>query len=343
MGSVQNALVITGGASGIGAASLQAALGRNWLVASCDVQPLDSIPKALLSDHSLYVQADVRNSEAMASFARGALQFFADRNGGVVPPLGVVACAGISRRGDPEQVKLMKDINEGGTLNLLRAFADALAHGGLFVGLSSIVAAEGIAVKGDEEYKLTKIEARRIATEEAARLSVRGFAVAPGAIDTPMTRHEAIFGMLLLGASQVFGKPDHPHHGEITRLAGVPVGSTPADIFAGLLGPALTGAEEFARVQASMTRDPSLAGVGKAYMLYTNLKGADGQIRPRAELIARSAEKLTVLDVVIGPEVVAERMIDQLATGKVPEGGLLRAYSRNGENRIRELLGSFGG
>jgi hypothetical protein len=78
-------------------------------------------------------------------------------------------------------------------------------------------------------------------------------------------------------------------------------------------------------------------------MLYTNLKGADGQIRPRAELIARSAEKLTVLDVVIGPEVVAERMIDQLATGKVPEGGLLRAYSRNGENRIRELLGSFGG
>ena len=92
-----------------------------------------------------------------------------------------------------------------------------------------------------------------------------------------------------------------------------------------------------------MTRDPSLAGVGKAWMLYTNIKGADGQIRPRAELIARAAEKLTALDVVIGPEVVAKLMIDQLATGIVPEHGLLRAYSRNGENRIRELLGSFGG
>jgi hypothetical protein len=158
-----------------------------------------------------------------------------------------------------------------------------------------------------------------------------------------MTRHEAIFAMLLLGAAQMFGKPDHPLHREITQLAGVPEGSTPADIFSGLLGPALTGAEDIRRVQASMTRDPSLATIGKAYMLYTNLKGADGQIRPRSELIARSAEVLTALDVVVGPEVVAGLMIDQLATGEVPAGGLLRAYSRNGEDRIRQLLGSFGG
>jgi 3alpha(or 20beta)-hydroxysteroid dehydrogenase len=343
MGPDQNALVITGGASGIGAASVAAALRRGWLVASCDVQPPENLPTTLRSGHALYRQADVRSPEALADFAGAALEFFRGHNGGLVPQLGVVACAGISRRGDPAQVQLMKDINEGGTSNLLRAFESALKDGGLFVGMSSIVAAEGIAVKGDEEYKLTKIEARRIATEDAARMDVRGFAVAPGAIDTPMTRHEAIFGMLLLGASQVFGRPDHPHHAEITRLAGVPEGSTPADIFAGLLGPELTTADEFSRVQASMTRDPSLAGVGKAYMLYTNLKGADGQIRPRAELIARAADMLTALDVVIGPEVVAELMLDQLAKGEIPEDGLLRAYSRNGENRIRELLGSFGG
>ncbi len=343
MAPYQNALVITGGASGIGAASVQAALGINWLVAFCDVQPLAVVPKSLLSERSLYRQADVRNTEAMTEFTGAALGFFSELNGGTVPPLRVVACAGISRRGDPAQVQLMKDINEGGTSNLLRAFAGALKEGGLFVGLSSIVAAEGIAVKGDEEYKLTKIEARRIATEEAARLNVHGFAVAPGAIDTPMTRHEAIFGMLLLGASQIFGKPDHRLHGEITQLAGVPAGATPADIFAGLLGSALTTSDDFSRVQTSMTRDPSLAGVGKAWMLYTNLKGADGVIRPRADLIARAAEKLNALDVVIGPEVVAALMLDQLATGNVPEGGLLRAYSRNGENRIQELLGSFGG
>lgn len=343
MPQFQNALVITGGASGIGAASVQNALARNWLVACCDVQPLDRLPEQFRTDRVLYVQADVRDAAAMVDFARRSSAFLADRNGGVVPQLGVVACAGISRRGDPEQVKLMKDINEGGTLNLLRAFATTLEKQGLFVALSSVVAAEGIAVKGDEEYKLTKIEARRIANEEAAKLHVRGFAVAPGAVDTPMTRHEAIFAMLLLGASRVFGNPEHLHHAELVRLAGVPAGSTPAGILAGLLGPALTGAEDFARVQASMAKDPSLASVGKAWMLYTNIKGADGQIRARPELVARSAEVLTAMDVVIGPEVVAKLMLDQVATGKVPEGGLLRAYSRNGENRLRELLGSFAG
>ena len=339
----QHALVITGGASGIGAASAQDALDRGWLVSCCDVVAADRLPEQLRTDRTLYVQADVRNAEAMADFARRSTQFVAERNGGVIPRLGVVACAGISRRGDPEQVKLMKDINEGGTVNLLRAFAPSLQKQGLFVALSSVVAAEGIAVKGDEEYKLTKIEARRIATEEAGKVGVRGFAVAPGAVDTPMTRHEAIFAMLLLGASRTFGKPDHALHAEIVRLAGVPLGSTPADILGGLLGPALTGAEDFGRVQASMTKDPSLASVGKAWMLYTNIKGADGQIRARPELIARSAEVLTAMDVVIGPEVVAKLMLDQVATGEAPGGGLLRAYSRNGENRIRELLGSFAG
>ena len=78
-------------------------------------------------------------------------------------------------------------------------------------------------------------------------------------------------------------------------------------------------------------------------MLYTNIKGADGQIRPRPELIARAADVLTELDVVIGPAVVAGLMLDQLASGQVPENGLLRAYSRNGQDRIRELLRSFAG
>jgi NAD(P)-dependent dehydrogenase (short-subunit alcohol dehydrogenase family) len=343
MSKFANALVITGGASGIGAAAVQAALERNWLVACCDVQPLEKIPASLLTDHTLYVQADVRSAEAMADFARQTIRFCSDRNDGVMPQLGVVACAGISRRGDPAQVKLMQDINAGGTSNLLAAFASALEHQGMFVGLSSIVAAEGIAVKGDEEYKLTKIEARRIATEEAARCNVRGFALAPGAIDTPMTRHEAIFAMLLLGAAQIFGQPGHAYFSEIVQLAGVQEGATPADIFSGLLGPALTGAEAFGRVQASIIKDPSLASCGKAYMLYSNIKDADGQIRPRGELIARAAEVLTALDVVIGPAVVVGLLLDQLASGEVPAGSLLRAYSRNGQDRIRELLRSFAG
>jgi NAD(P)-dependent dehydrogenase (short-subunit alcohol dehydrogenase family) len=343
MGSFKNGLVITGGASGIGAATVTAALARGWPVAFCDVQTRDKIDPSLLTEKSLYVQANVTKPDQMANFRESTARFFAER--GLTPDkLSVVACAGISRRGDPVQVQLMKDINEGGTFNLLKAFAKDIAAGrGLFVGLSSIVAAEGIAVKGDEEYKSTKAEARRIATEEARALGVEGFAVAPGAIDTPMTRHEAVFGMLLLGAARVVGgDAKHPLNKEVLGLAGVPAGSTPAAVLKGLLGAPLTGINDFEIVAKTFEKDPQLATAGVLrFTAYLNPKGADGQRHVRPEAIARAAEILTKLDVVIGPEVVARLMLDQFEKGKAPEGGLLKAYSANGENRVTQLMGAF--
>jgi NAD(P)-dependent dehydrogenase (short-subunit alcohol dehydrogenase family) len=345
MGSFKNGLVITGGASGIGAATVKAALARGWPVAFCDVLTRDKIDPSLLTEKSLYIQANVTKPDQMAAFRSSTIQSFREK--GLTPDkLNVVACAGISRRGDPVQVQLMKDINEGGTFNLLRAFANDIPAGrGLFVGLSSIVAAEGIAVKGDEEYKSTKAEARRIATEEARALGVEGFAVASGAIDTPMTRHEAVFGMLLLGAARVFGgNAKHPLNKEVLGLAGVPAGSTPGAVLKGLLGAALTGIDDFKIVAQTFEKDPQLATAGVLrFTAYLNPKGADGQRHVRPEAIARSAEMLTKLDVVIGPEVVARLMLDQFEKGKAPKGGLLKAYSANGENQVTQLMGAFAG
>jgi 3alpha(or 20beta)-hydroxysteroid dehydrogenase len=345
MGSFKNGLVITGGASGIGAASVRAALARGWPVAFCDVLARDKIDPSLVTEKSVYVQANVTKPDELVAFRASTIRSFEEK-GWTPDRLGVVACAGISRRGDPVQVQLMKDINEGGTFNLLRAFAKDIPAGrGLFVGLSSIVAAEGIAVKGDEEYKSTKAEARRIATEEARARGVEGFAVAPGAIDTPMTRHEAVFGMLLLGAARTFGgDAKHPLNKEVLGLAGVPAGSTPAAVLKGLLGAALTATPDFKAVADSFEKDPQLARDGiMRFVGYLNPKGADGQRHVRPEAIARSAEILTRLDVVIGPEVVARLMLDQFEKGKAPEGGLLRAYSSGGENRVTQLMSAFGG
>ena len=338
------AIVITGGASGIGAACAREALRRDWLVALCDIQPIDKVPSDLLHDHTVYGQVDVRDAPTMEAFHHHAITSFRDHNVGTVPKLGVLACAGISRRGDPEQIRMMEDVNEGGTMNLLWAFANELDEHGVFMGLTSIVAAEGMAVKGDEEYMATKKEVIRISIEEARdTFGVRGIAVAPGAIDTPMTRDESIFAMLLLGAAQVFGKPDHPMYAKVVELAGVPADSTPATIFEGLLGPELTGDDAFRGVYKRLAKDPELAKVGKAYLVYSNVRCEDGKIHPRAELIDRAANILSALDIVIGPETVAEMILDQIASGEVPADGLMRIYSRGGENRIRELLGSISG
>jgi NAD(P)-dependent dehydrogenase (short-subunit alcohol dehydrogenase family) len=240
----------------------------------------------------------------------------------------------------------MKDINEGGTYNLLYEFANDIPAGrGIFVGLSSIVAAEGIAVKGDEEYKATKAEARRIATEEARGLGVQGFAVAPGAIDTPMTRHEAVFGMLLLGAARTFGgNAKHPLNMEVLTLAGIKACTSAAVVLKALLGPELTSRDDFKPVADGFEKDPMLAMGGVLrFTAWLNPKGPDGQRHVRPEVIARSAEVLTKLDVVIGPEVVARIMLDQLEKGKAPDGGLLKAYSANGEDRVTQVMGAFAG
>ncbi len=345
MGSFKNGLVITGGASGIGAASVREALARGWPVAFCDVLPREKIDPSLLTEKSLYIQADVTKPDQMTCLRASTVRSFTDR--GLMPDrLNVVACAGISRRGDPVQVRLMKDINEGGTFNLLYAFANDIPAGrGLFVGLSSIVAAEGIAVKGDEEYKSTKAEARRIATEEARGLGVEDFAVAPGAIDTPMTRHEAVFGMLLLGAARTFGgNANHALNREVLALAGLKACTSAAVVLKALLGPSLTGMPDFKPVAEGFEKDPMLAMGGVLrFVAFMNPKGPDGQRHVRPEVIERSVEVLRKLDVIIGPEVVARIMIDQFEKGKVPDGGLLKAYSSNGEDRVTELMSAFAG
>ena len=147
---------------------------------------------------------------------------------------------------------------------------------------------------------------RKIATEEARGLGVEGFAVAPSAIDTPMTRHEAILGMLLLGAARTFGgNAKHPLNNEVLALAGIRACTTPNVVLKALLGPALTGTDEFKIVAETFEKDPLLAMGGVLrFVGYLNPKGADGQRHVRPEVIARSAEILTKLDVVIGPEIV---------------------------------------
>lgn len=339
-------IVITGAAGlGIGAATVQAAVANGWPVVFSDVLSHGQVNPSLLTRRTLYVQTDVRDPNAMNVLRNASVDFFREQGTGD-NPLGVIACAGISRRGDPAAVQMMRDINVGGTVNLLASFReDLLRTRGRFVGFGSIVAAENVAVKGDEEYQATKIACYKIAHEVAAAMGISGFAVFPGAIDTPMTRREQIFAMLLLGAAKTVGNDtSHPLHQKLLAIAGVEAGAAPAAILTGAYGSELTSSPDFAMCRTNLPRYPRLDSpmVAVAYSKFVSyLEGKTRHARPN--VIARAAYVLRLLDVVIGPEVVADRLIRQLASGEAPVNGMLRVYSDSGLDHIRDLLGSFAG
>ena len=80
MGCYKNGLVITGGASGIGAATVKAALARGWPVAFCDVQARDKIDPSLLTEKSLYVEADVTKPDQISYFRVSTIRSFLERD-----------------------------------------------------------------------------------------------------------------------------------------------------------------------------------------------------------------------------------------------------------------------
>lgn len=327
-------LIITGGTSGIGAEMVRMAQTRGYQVAFAGSRPAAELPDDLREltvstfGQVYYCQANVRKADDLACFRQQVSTWFR--------PVGnrlVVASAGVSKRKGADEIDRMVAINVGGTQNLLDAFRPDLDSfpENRFVGLGSIVAAEGMSVRGDEAYQETK---QRIAA--IAKRYEFGFVLVPGAVDTAMTRQELVFGMLMVGA--------------LTKLSTDPVlrggfgvfadgedklGSTPADALKGILGEVLVASDGFKGVGRVLDRDPVLAQGSSRLVLAKNLM-ADSAIQNRV------VSALTYLDIVIPPDVVAKRLLDQFESGRMPPDRTLRVYSRHGENRILGLLSAAG-
>jgi hypothetical protein len=222
--------------------------------------------------------------------------------------------------------------------------------GSRFVGVGSIVAAEGKAVKGDEAYLETKARIHQIVTGELPQTypDLRGFTLIPGAIDTAMTRQEMVFPMLLLGALSQAGTPLYGHLLEIAGLGE----ATPADLLRVLLGDALKGVADYDKVDGVLTKDPQLARAGKVFFLTRGvlMDDPDGKTDAKGKtlrvvnpaIIARVAEILNQVDVVITPDVVARAVLNQFESGAIPELGMLKVYSQGGADPILGLLSTFG-
>jgi 3-oxoacyl-[acyl-carrier protein] reductase len=204
------AVVITGGASGIGLTCARQAAARGARVAIIDIDPVAAAAavKSLDGDGHLGIAADVTDAAAM----RAAADEFA-AGGGIT---GVVAAAGIVSRAplleiDPDEFRRVLYINVIGVQNTISAAGPHLVRSGRrgsVVVLGSAAAFTGGGLMGNGAYATSKaalIGLVRGYARELAPHRVRVNMVAPGATETPMTDvladedRDRIASMSLLG------------------------------------------------------------------------------------------------------------------------------------------------
>lgn len=178
---------ITGASSGLGAA-----LARHYGAAGAQLGLLGRRIEGLREtaaglDAQLY-QADVRDHAAMQLAASAFL-----RDVGV--PDIVVAAAGISigtlteQADDAPVFRAVMDANVLGLVHTFQPFIAQLAPGAVLCGISSVAGVRGL--PGGGAYSASKAAATVYLEALRLELKARGIAVvtvAPGYIDTPMTR-----------------------------------------------------------------------------------------------------------------------------------------------------------
>jgi len=177
------AAIVTGGASGIGAACVEALQAEGLRVGVIDVAP------AAAADAS--VTADVRDAAAVAAA-------FAELESVLGPCEHLVTCAGVYREASLETLRLeewldMLQIHVGGTTNALRAALPGMLarKRGSIVAIGSELGLIGdpsaphyAAAKGAIHALVKSLGA------EIAATGVRINVVAPGPTDTPLLRDD---------------------------------------------------------------------------------------------------------------------------------------------------------
>ena len=190
--------LITGGASGLGAAAAEAlvAAGAKVVLADIDAQLLSERSDALgASAHGLVT--DVRDETA----AQAAVKAAVERFGGLH---GLVNCAGVAsgekilgRQGPHGLDSFSKVIglNLIGSFNMLRLAAEAMGRGepdgegnrGVIINTASVAAYDGQI--GQCAYAASKggvVAMTLPAARELARHGIRVMTIAPGVFETPM-------------------------------------------------------------------------------------------------------------------------------------------------------------
>ncbi len=189
-----SAFIVTGGASGLGAATAHELLERGANVGIADLadSPLE------VNSRALYRRIDVRDEGQVGSLIADVLDQFG-RLDGVVNCAGIGVSARVLGKDGVHSLALFQrclETNLGGTFNVIRLAAAAMAEAepgidgerGVIVNTASVAAFDGQI--GQAAYAASKggiVSMTLPLAREFARIGVRVITIAPGLFATPMT------------------------------------------------------------------------------------------------------------------------------------------------------------
>lgn len=193
-----SSFVVTGGASGLGAATVRMVVAGGGRAVIADLKEDDGRALAQsLGEAAHFVRTDVCDEASAAAAVDAAVQRF----GGLQ---GLVNCAGIvhgekvvGKEGPHTLAGFVRAININlvGTFNLIRLAAEAMARGtpnaggerGVIVNTASVAAFDGQI--GQAAYSASKAGVVGMTlpiARELARSGIRVMTIAPGIFETPM-------------------------------------------------------------------------------------------------------------------------------------------------------------
>jgi len=193
-----NPFIVTGGASGLGAATARMLLAAGGRVVLADVnQQVGDAVAAELGEHALFVRTDVTDEAS----GKGCVRTAAERFGGVC---GLVNCAGVvhgekvlGKEGPHSLAGFARAININliGSFNMTRLAAEEIAkrapdaegERGVIVFTASVAAFDGQI--GQAAYSASKaglVGMTLPIARELARSGIRVMTIAPGIFETPM-------------------------------------------------------------------------------------------------------------------------------------------------------------
>ena len=192
-----NAFIVTGASSGLGAATARMIVGQGGKVLLVDINPKGEEVAAELGANARFVATDVTNPESAQAAVDACLKTFGNLR-------GLVNCAGVAtseklvgKEGAHTMETFMRAININlvGSFNMMRLAATAMSEQppladnerGVIVNTASAAAFDGQI--GQVAYSASKggiVGMTLPAARDLSRYGIRVVAVAPGIFETPM-------------------------------------------------------------------------------------------------------------------------------------------------------------